>query len=391
MHTTIPTLVENIHPTSHNYEPFHCYPLIGNSKEIEKLREKIKNVIVPNYPIIIYGEAGCEKSSIAFQIHHQDITRNGRFSIVSANISSARQYRENILYGIDAAQNGTLYLENIDTLDPDKQDQLTTLFSLFQIHRKLTKKQTRVILCTDKDTLDFTKKNQFVMQLLYQSPLHLTLRIPPLRHRREDIKSHILYNLKRLSAKIKIEPNALDSLINYSWPGNISELQNYLLRCVTEDPQHITLATLSHTGIPTEPSPPDPLQLADKILNQQLDSFEHCHTGLIKAIHYISTHFHTSITLEHLGKEACVSPSHLSYLFRKHLGISFKSLLSEIRILAAKQKLEEHPMAKITEIAYDVGFGDLSHFEKMFKRYLNISPREFRLKQRNHKSYLTSM
>lgn len=392
MQTTIPTLIVNKHSTDLNNEPFHCYPLIGTSNEMEELRKKIKNITNSNYPVILYGEAGCEKNSIAFQIHHQDTNRNGQFIVIPANINSAKQYRENVLYGIDATHDGTLYLENIDTLSPDKLDQLTTLFSLFQIHQKLAKNKTRLILCTDKDTVDFTEKNQFVMQLLYQSPLHLTLKIAPLRHRPDDLKAHILYNLNSLAPHIKIDPSALESLTHYPWPGNISELQNYLLRCVTEEPQHITVSTIQQTGIPTtKPTPPTPLQLAEGILNQQLDLFEHCHAGLIKAIRYISSHFHTAITLEYLGREACVSPSHLSYLFRKHLGVSFKSLLSEIRILAAKQKIEQYPMAKITEIAYDVGFGDLSHFEKMFKRYLNISPREFRLKQRNQKSYLTSL
>ncbi len=82
--------------------------------------------------------------------------------------------------------------------------------------------------------------------------------------------------------------------------------------------------------------------------------------------------------MHQLARHACVSPSHLSYLFKKTLGVSFKPFLALMRIKKAAHLLIEQPFQGITEVALEVGFGDLRHFERTFKRLLACSPRVYR-------------
>lgn len=115
-----------------------------------------------------------------------------------------------------------------------------------------------------------------------------------------------------------------------------------------------------------------------KILALDIDQFNHVHPGLKKAILYIGENFKEEISLATLSDMACTSPSHLSFLFRNYLDLSFKTILVQIRVRYAKQLIEASPQMNIVDISLQSGFGDLSHFEKMFKRYVGCTPRQYR-------------
>lgn len=100
--------------------------------------------------------------------------------------------------------------------------------------------------------------------------------------------------------------------------------------------------------------------------------------ALQRAIHFICQNYTDPIALSEVASRAFVSSSHLSYLFRQHLALRFKNLLCELRIRHALMMIDENPAALITEISLYSGFFDLSHFEKMFRRYTSMSPREYR-------------
>ena len=118
--------------------------------------------------------------------------------------------------------------------------------------------------------------------------------------------------------------------------------------------------------------------LAQALLAGELAGLQRLHPGLQKALEHIALHFQDPISLQQLARHACVSSSHLSYLFKKTLGISFKPFLVLVRIQKAAHLLIEQPFRGITEVALEVGFGDLRHFERMFKRLLACSPRAYR-------------
>lgn len=118
--------------------------------------------------------------------------------------------------------------------------------------------------------------------------------------------------------------------------------------------------------------------LAKAIVEGELDELGRMHVSVSRALKHIGKNFQDEITLGELAGAAGVSPSHLCYLFKSSLGITFKTLLGMVRVEKAKQLLVENTQYRITDISLDVGFGDLSHFEKTFKRMLKVSPREYR-------------
>lgn len=102
------------------------------------------------------------------------------------------------------------------------------------------------------------------------------------------------------------------------------------------------------------------------------------HEGLRKALTFIGSNYTDPLTLDQLARQAHISPSHLSFLFRTVLGTSFKALLQLIRIERARLEIERRGLVRITDVALFVGFSDLSHFEKSFRRFVGETPRDYR-------------
>lgn len=101
--------------------------------------------------------------------------------------------------------------------------------------------------------------------------------------------------------------------------------------------------------------------------------------ALKRAVYYICDNYTDPVSLSDVASQAFISSSHLSYLFRQHLDLRFKHLLCELRIRHAINLLQEQPTILITNLSLLSGFFDLSHFEKMFRRYTGMTPRDYRI------------
>jgi len=96
-----------------------------------------------------------------------------------------------------------------------------------------------------------------------------------------------------------------------------------------------------------------------------------------RAIAYIDRHFQSKIRLEHLSRASGLSTQHFIYLFKKESGVTFKGYLKRIRIRTS-QELMRDPYLSITEVCLDVGYQDLTNFERDFKKLTNVTPRDYR-------------
>lgn len=106
--------------------------------------------------------------------------------------------------------------------------------------------------------------------------------------------------------------------------------------------------------------------------------------ALQRAIDFMCRHYTDPLSLSDVAQQAFVSSSHLSYLFRKHLELRFKSLLEELRTRKAIDLTHQNPEILITDLSLLSGFFDLSHFEKIFRRHTGMTPREYRERVKNH-------
>jgi len=95
--------------------------------------------------------------------------------------------------------------------------------------------------------------------------------------------------------------------------------------------------------------------------------------SLLPAVHYIEGHLAEKITGEDMARLCSMSPFRYSREFKEAFGISFREYLVRLRLKEAARLLE-NPQARVTQVAYAVGFNDMSYFSRMFKRYFGVSP-----------------
>jgi AraC-like DNA-binding protein len=95
--------------------------------------------------------------------------------------------------------------------------------------------------------------------------------------------------------------------------------------------------------------------------------------SLLPAVHYIEGHLAEKITGEEMAQLCAMSPFRFSREFKEAFGISFREYLVRLRLKEAARLLE-NPQARVTQVAYAVGFNDMSYFSRMFKRYFGVSP-----------------
>lgn len=375
--------------------PNKNYPIIGNSDAMIKIKKQILFSSKIRFVIFLSGENGCEKASTAWHIHNlgndksDKSDKSDKFITIPANINDAISYKDYLLRSLVLANNGTLYIEDVDDLNNDKKDILLSLFSLDNFLIKLKEKNIRLIISCTQACLS-TKHQQFISELLGTSVPHFNFHLPPLRERTEDIRDHVDFILSNLGIEIDITDSALSLLKQYDWPGNIAELQKLILFVASYSDQIITDQDILSLGIIEPNLTSNKKDLIEHLLDQELAYFHNMHPSVQKALTFLSQNFLNEITLDLLATSAFISPSHLSYLFRYHLNTSFKTILNQMRVQFAKRKINEMPTVRITDVCMLSGFGDLSHFEKMFKRYLDCTPREYRNIQRSRlkKAYM---
>ncbi len=97
---------------------------------------------------------------------------------------------------------------------------------------------------------------------------------------------------------------------------------------------------------------------------------------------YIMQHLAEPMSLEHVARQVNVSPFHFCKVFKRATGMTFTDFVNRARVEKAKRMLMR-PEARITEVAYDVGFQSLSHFNRSFRRIASESPTEFRARMKN--------
>ncbi len=229
-----------------------CDFLIGDSPKFLEALEICKRVSQTDAPVLLLGETGVGKDVVARKIHEWS-SRKGEF--VSVNISALpKDLIEAELFGyekgsfsgatsskpglIEMADQGTLFLDEIGEMPLDLQPKLLRVLQDKKVRRVGGLKETpidfRLVSATCKNLFNAVKDGSFREDLFYRINL-VTCTLPPLRERSGDIIKLANHFLKLAEARFNLGPKSfsqrcLNSLINYSWPGNIRELENTIYR-----------------------------------------------------------------------------------------------------------------------------------------------------------------
>ena len=233
--------------------------LIGESKAVLRLIEQAKNVSHSPSTILIQGESGTGKELIAQSIHNNSNRRNNSFVAVNCGAipkslieSELFGYEEGAFTGakrgghpgkFELANGGTLFLDEIGEMPLDMQISLLRVLQEGCVTRlggnKCTFTDVRIIASTNKDLKKEVENGSFRKDLYYRLSV-IPIYMPPLREREGDIELLINYFLNVKANKLgKPIPNLKHSIykkiINYSWPGNIRELENCIENIVNMD------------------------------------------------------------------------------------------------------------------------------------------------------------
>lgn len=324
-------------------------------------------------PILITGEQGTEIRSIAYFIHENKPTTSGNIIFLPSRAKTIEGFKLALEQAIEMARNGTLVLSDVGALTDQCKDFLIYLLANNDLYRRVELNSIQLII-TCKDTPQ--RQTDSVQETFIGCTAHIELHLPPLRQRPEDISFYIEHfsRLYRGKNAFILSEDAKAKLLTYSWPGNVDQLRNIILQLTSLQKPYIRSGDIKGLQLQVL----DKSSLIECLYNKKTDNFQKIHPALYKSLTFISHNFLEELSLEKVANHAFSSPSHLSFLFRRELGTSFKSILVELRIFHAKKLIENRPALKITEVCLQSGFGDLSHFEKMFKRYSGNTPRAYR-------------
>jgi two-component system response regulator AtoC len=252
----------------HNFEG-----IIAKSPRMTKIFELIKTVAPTNTTILITGESGTGKEVVARAIHHQS-QRHSKPFIVTSCAALPETLLESELFGyekgsftgaverrkgkFEAADKGTLFLDEIGEIDANTQVHLLRALEEKKITRIGSNEEiqvdVRIIAATNKNLRTLIEQEKFREDLYYRLNV-VTIDLPPLRSRREDILPLAEHFLKKYAKQnnrpVKsFSPEVVEFMLNYDWRGNVRELENMIERGVvlskdksitlTEFPQELT-------------------------------------------------------------------------------------------------------------------------------------------------------
>ncbi len=246
---------ENLRLRKELYEKFKINGIIGKSRKMLQVLDIVKKVTPTNATVLIYGESGTGKELIAKAIHYNSYRRDKPFIAINC-AAIPETLIESELFGyepgaftgantrkiglIEAADKGTLFLDEIAEIPLATQSKLLRVLQEKEVRRiggkDTIKVDVRIIAATNKNLSAEVEKNRFREDLYYRLKV-ITVEIPPLRERKEDIPELVNFFIEKYSREFGkringIDNSALDALINYPWPGNIRQLETVIERAI---------------------------------------------------------------------------------------------------------------------------------------------------------------
>ncbi|MBC8439996.1 MAG: sigma-54-dependent Fis family transcriptional regulator [Deltaproteobacteria bacterium] len=225
--------------------------IIGQSKLMQTLYKSIGRVSQTDASVLILGESGTGKELVARAIYQYGLRSDKAFLIINC-VAIPENLLESELFGyekgaftgasqrhigkIEQANGGTVFLDEIGDMPLNIQAKILRLLQEKNIERlggeEVIPVDVRIIAATNKNLEQAIEEEKFREDLYFRLKV-VTLELPPLRYRRDDINSLISYHMVKFSNELKIDnpgiqKEALNRLNDYDWPGNVRELSNLI-------------------------------------------------------------------------------------------------------------------------------------------------------------------
>ena len=229
--------------------------IIGKSERIQKVLDLITQVAASRATILITGESGTGKELVAKTIHAMspradrtfvpvntgsmpvDLLESTLFGHVKGAFTSAISTKRGLF---EVADQGTIFFDEIGTVGVETQAKLLRVIQEREFMRlggtETLKVDVRILAATNSDLRKLVLEGKFREDLYYRLNV-ITVALPPLRDRKEDIPQLVEHFLKRFSEEntrsgLQFSPEAMKIIMDYDWPGNVRELENAVERAV---------------------------------------------------------------------------------------------------------------------------------------------------------------
>ncbi|MDA8169529.1 MAG: sigma-54 dependent transcriptional regulator [Nitrospiraceae bacterium] len=227
--------------------------IVGESASMKKIMEEIRKISDARSNVLVLGETGTGKELIARAIHFNSARAEKPFIPINCS-AIPENLLESELFGhvkgaftgavsskkglFEIANGGTVFLDEIGDLGVGLQSKLLRVLEDQEIRpvggTQSMKTDLRFITATNRDIENAVREEKFREDLLYRINV-ITIKIPPLRERREDIEPLAMHFVRKYAEDLGkdvrgLEESALQCLKKYNWPGNVRELQNIIER-----------------------------------------------------------------------------------------------------------------------------------------------------------------
>jgi len=229
--------------------------IVGASGALQQVLGIVTKVARSNSTVMIKGETGTGKELIAGAIHHNSLRASKAF--VKVNCAALQEnLLESELFGhekgaftsadkqrigrFEQADGGTLFLDEVGDMSPSTQAKILRVLQEHEFERlggtRTLRVDVRIITASNRNLATMVKEGRFREDLFYRLNV-VSVEMPPLRDRKDDIPALAEFFVKRFSNELKkrvdaIEPDALKVMMRHHWPGNIRELENVIERAV---------------------------------------------------------------------------------------------------------------------------------------------------------------
>jgi transcriptional regulator with GAF, ATPase, and Fis domain len=286
--------------------------IIAHSRGMQRVLGSLGKIARSDVPVLIRGESGTGKELIAHAIHEAGARKHAPF--VSENCGAIPEtLLESALFGhvrgaftgadrrklglFEAADGGTLFLDEIAEMSPSMQTRLLRVLQDGEVRpvggERSRHVDVRLLCATHRDLEARVKDGSFREDLYYRIAV-VTLALPPLRERAEDISplcAHFI-DAHAQGRKVVFDPRALAALARYSWPGNVRQLENEIRRALVMAEDRIELAHLSpELTLDAPGAAVDPLdlraqvdQLERRLIRQALSAAAGNHTRAARSL-----------------------------------------------------------------------------------------------------------
>jgi len=246
---------ENLHLKRALKQRYNFENIVGKSEPMLRIFDLVAQVAPSRSTVLLQGESGTGKELIAKAIHANSSRADRAFVPVNAG-AMPPDLLESTLFGhvkgaftsavaskkglFEIADHGTIFLDEIATMGMDTQAKILRVLQDRKFMHlggiKEIQVDVRIIAATNVDLRQLVREGKFREDLFYRLNV-ITIDLPPLRRRREDIPLLVEFFLQKYAGENgrpvrQITPEAMRPLLNYSWPGNVRELENVIERAV---------------------------------------------------------------------------------------------------------------------------------------------------------------